>query len=1192
MRKIILSTMLSFLGFSAMAQVQQSNLPILLLNETVKPAEAPRSKAQIFNGLHFVIVQHPDLQLQKDFYGFHTFSYLPKKAAYAAVPQGQFAEAQKRLTQAGGSVLEINPRWKLSSKLFNDNYPDWAWLDGENMKIWLLHFPQLQTSQVVHTLAQNNIRVIDRKDDEQAVAVSFNPENIDQLTALPYVYYVQEMEDPGKPENFKSRNNHRVNTLQAPLGENIDGNGVKVGHGDDGDIGPHIDFKGRLAQGPRTRNSPPNSDHGDHVAGTIFGAGNLNPEGRGMAPGAEIYYQDYPRNLNSVDNNYTSLNVRITSSSYSNGCNAGYTNFTRQMDQDAFDNPELLHVFSAGNSNNNNCGYGAGDQWGNVTGGHKIGKNVIAVANLDDSDNINRSSSRGPASDGRIKPDVGAVGTQVFSTTSASGPNGYTVKTGTSMSCPGVSGTLAVLYEAYRQENNLQNPPNTLMKAILMNTTDDVGNKGPDFIHGYGRINARKAYELIKGAQYYHDSITSSSDSATFTINIPANLAQARFMIQWKDDPASTTAARALVNDLDMTVDSLQPWVLDPTANATNLNSPALRARDSLNNIEQVTLNNPAAGNVTVKVKAHNLPSGKMPFYLTYYFEKKEPVITYPSAGDPIVAGSIENIRWDAPRQHSSSFTLEYSADKISWNPIRSGIGNTNREFRWSPPSTLADDEVYVRISSNGDTNVTDPFAVMQVPFNLRIESSCPDSVTVAWDTVRGVDGYILYGLGAKYMDSVAFTTGNQISLPHTFTQEDWFSVSGVVNNRRGKRAIAVQRAKLQVENCNLEKDLAIEGTVPSEAQADCYDLNKMPVGLVLKNNGNNAVTQFDAAFKFNAQNFVVETLTDTIMPNQTKTVFFDSTISPNGISFNDLEYYVSLSADENRYNDSVKIEFRVYRGATLRPPFTEDFENQAPCGTASNCGATVCFLNDGWYNSTADDIDFRVNSGFTPSSGTGPTRDANPGTSAGRYAYLEASGGCDSAEALMLSPCVALDSVAKPYASFAYHMQGTDMGKLNVDVFDGNQWHNNVAPALSGNQGTAWQYQSFSLTPYVGKTIQVRFRGKTGDNFRSDVAIDDFSVIDSSAVGIEENNLFSRLSIFPNPTSGKVQVAINNNDAGYYTFTLRSVTGSLVQQSEHLIKNGSNTIALDMSDVPTGVYLLEIKGRNNATTTQRIMRK
>ena len=1192
MRRIFLYFTVAFTGICTLAQAQ-SNYPILLLNETVVPAKAEASQAQVFAGMHYAIVQHPKLQLQKDFHGFHTFSYLPKRSAFAAVPEAQFAEAKKKIIQAGGNVLEINPRWKLSKKLHNDDYPQWAWLDGDNMKIWLLHFPQLQTSQVINALAQKNIQVIDRKDAEQAVAVSFNPENIDQLTALPFVYHVQEMEDPGEPENFKSRNNHRVNTLQAPLAKNIDGSGITVGHGDDGDIGPHIDYKGRLTIAPGTRNSAPSSDHGDHVAGTIFGAGNLNPDGRGMAPGAENYYQDYPTNLNTVDNNYTNQNVRITNSSYSNGCNAGYTIFTRQMDRDAFDNPELLHIFSSGNSNFNNCGYGAGNQWGNVTGGHKIAKNVIAVANVDDDDQIANSSSRGPASDGRVKPDVAAVGTQVFSTTSATGPNGYNVKTGTSMSAPGVAGTLAVLYDAYSRENNNNLPVSTLMKNILMNTTDDLGNKGPDYIFGYGRVNARKAYEVIQNAQYHHDSLSSSSDSATFTINIPAGIAQARFMIQWKDDPASTAAARALVNDLDMTVDSLQPWVLDPTPNASNLNSPAVRARDSLNNTEQVTINNPASGNVTVKVKAHNLPSGKMPFYLTYYFEKDQPVVTYPSAGDPVEAGRIEAIRWDAPKQHSSTFTLEYSSDKNTWNPIRSGIGSTNRQFRWVPPATLADDEVYVRITSNGDTNVTDAFAVMQVPQNLRIESSCPDSVEIAWDTVRGVDGYIVYKLGAKYMDSVAFTTGNSVKMPQSFPNDEWFSVSGVLKNRRGKRAIAVQREALLVTNCStLENDLSIVNTIPEGAMADCYDLNSTAVGLVLRNNGNQMVTNFDAAFKFNLQNFVVESFTDTIMPNQQKTVFFDSTIAPNGISFNDLEFYVNLPQDDNRYNDSVAADFRVYQSVSIRPPFTEDFENQAPCATTSNCGATSCFLNAGWFNSTTDEIDFRINSGSTPSSGTGPNRDANPGSSLGKYAYLEASGGCDSAEANMLTPCIALDSSAKPYARFAYHMLGGAMGKLSVDVFDGEQWHNNVIPTIAGNQGSAWQHKSFSLIPFVGKTVQVRFRGKTGDGFRSDVSIDDFSVTDSSGIGIAENQLFDRLSIFPNPTSGEVKVAIDNNQQGYFTFTLRSVTGSLVHQSEYLVRDGSNTIALDLSDVPAGVYLLEIKDENNASTTKRIMRR
>ncbi|MDA7837047.1 S8 family serine peptidase, partial [Salibacteraceae bacterium] len=62
------------------------------------------------------------------------------------------------------------------------------------------------------------------------------------------------------------------------------------------------------------------------------------------------------------------------------------------------------------NSGTSNCGYGAGNVWGNITGGHKVGKNVIAVANLTSYDVVATSSSRGPAHDGRIKPDVSAKG--------------------------------------------------------------------------------------------------------------------------------------------------------------------------------------------------------------------------------------------------------------------------------------------------------------------------------------------------------------------------------------------------------------------------------------------------------------------------------------------------------------------------------------------------------------------------------------------------------------------------------------------------------------------------------------------------------------------------------------------------------------------------------------------------------------
>src|SRR4030095_945077 len=103
---------------------------------------------------------------------------------------------------------------------------------------------------------------------------------------------------------------------------------------------------------------------------------------------------------------------------------------------------------------------------------------------VDKEDKINGSSSGGPAKDGRLKPEICAVGTDVYSTQ----PNNtYGFNTGTSMACPGISGNFAMLIHAYRDLNGGSSPLSALIKATLMNTADDLGNAGPDYQYGYGR---------------------------------------------------------------------------------------------------------------------------------------------------------------------------------------------------------------------------------------------------------------------------------------------------------------------------------------------------------------------------------------------------------------------------------------------------------------------------------------------------------------------------------------------------------------------------------------------------------------------------------------------------------------------------------------------------------------------------------
>jgi subtilisin family serine protease len=104
----------------------------------------------------------------------------------------------------------------------------------------------------------------------------------------------------------------------------------------------------------------------------------------------------------------------------------------------------LMSVFSSGNSGGTNCGVNS--SFYQIAGGYKASKNCLAIGNLQNNDQIASSSSRGPAEDGRIKPDICAVGSSVYSTQPG---NTYASFSGTSMACPGVSGTLADLWQAY-----------------------------------------------------------------------------------------------------------------------------------------------------------------------------------------------------------------------------------------------------------------------------------------------------------------------------------------------------------------------------------------------------------------------------------------------------------------------------------------------------------------------------------------------------------------------------------------------------------------------------------------------------------------------------------------------------------------------------------------------------------------------
>lgn len=219
-------------------------------------------------------------------------------------------------------------------------------------------------------------------------------------------------------------------------------------------------------------------------------------------------------------------------------------------------------------------------------------------------------------------------------------------------------------------------------------------------------------------------------------------------------------------------------------------------------------------------------------------------------------------------------------------------------------------------------------------------------------------------------------------------------------------------------------------------------------------------------------------------------------------IQFNATGFYsITLTATNGAGSDLYsRTSYINVSSAASVLPISENWETAALCGTTADCGVTVCPLVNGWVNETngaEDNIDWRVDEGGTPSAGTGPSVDFNPGTSVGNYVYTEASS-CNGQTAHLVRPCIDLRTAIAPSLTFAYHMNGANMGQLHVDVLSQGIWNLDITPMLSGDQGTAWLTRTVDLTPFAGNVITLRFRGITGPGFDSDMALDDISIIDN----------------------------------------------------------------------------------------------
>lgn len=1044
--------------------------------------------------------------------GIDLLSYVPCNTYVATWPKGTDLNILDRL----GATAVIQPRGLVKRHLSirsASSVPEHALTGDGAVMVHATLYSADDRGALVERAEHLGWTIRDDGRPDHIVSLTIKPRDLARLADLPSVLFIEPVDPPSEPENLTGSTLARSNVISDPLGRAYDGSGIVIGHQDDGAIeNDHADWTNRVTHAA----GPSSGDHGDHIAGTLIGAGNRDPRGRGLAYGARLYYTSVYDIVNDMTARYTIDSVIITSTSYSNGCNAGYTSFAQQHDQQVLDLPGLMHVFSAGNSGFSNCGYGAGSGWGNVTGGHKQGKNVLAVANSTDEDVIAGSSSRGPAHDGRIKPDIAAKGTSVYSTTDLDA-SGYTFKTGTSMSCPMVAATLAQLYQAYRDINGVTDVPSDVLKCVLLNSADDIGTTGPDYTWGWGRVNALEAVRLLEDGNILIDQVDNGGANA-HTLTVPAGTDQVNVMVYWHDVTATVGASTALVNDLDMTItppggSALQPWVLDPTPNAANLAAPATTGTDRLNNVEQITIDNPSAGNHTIDISGFNVPFGPQRYVITWQFLRDDEItVTYPNGGEHFQPGLLEPdlIRWDALGD-AGSFTVELSTDGgTTWSTL-GVVPGTDRFVEWNPPTATSSDEVRVRVSRGSASDVSDGNAhLMAVPTGLSMTDNCPGEALFTWNSVSGADRYVVFELGTFYMEAIdTVTTNSAVVGGLTVGASNWYSVQAIhTNGAVSERAIAIEYTHTGTGTCH-PIDLTVTDLI-APGQSGCQFSTSEPVSIEVTSFGSNTVaagTSVTIGLRLDGGSVVSETISlpGALNTGQLAALPFTATIDLSGTGSYVLETWVTIPGDGNASNDTL-VSTIANDPAITTYPYNENFESWTICGNSNDCDLDCGpAVSNGWTQSTSDDQDWRVDNGSTASADTGPDRDHDPGTTTGKYIYTESSATCDLQVFDILTPCFDLTGLTNPEAEFYYHMYGLNMGTLELQVSDddGATW--TTLWSRTGEEQTAedapWQRAIANLSAYSGSVVILRFRGTTGSDYRSDMAIDAFRLFDNDCV-------------------------------------------------------------------------------------------
>ena len=451
--------------------------------------------------------------------------------------------------------------------------------------------------------------------------------------------------------------------------------------------------------------------------------------------------------------------------------------------------------------------------------------------------------------------------------------------------------------------------------------------------------------------------------------------------------------------------------------------------------------------------------------------------------------------------------------------------------------------------------------------------------------------------------NGVSNVVGSFVGPQQTSQTDNWIDTTALLQGYQGK-SLQIKFRGVNVSCCS--GDIAIDqisliDTVGIDLAIDsitspvssCGLGSNATVTVSISNKGLSSISNFPIAYVLNNGTPVVETVTSTILPGNSLSYSFTTTVNLQTVGNYSMTAYASIAGDGNLLNDTAT--------STIISGFAQLLDNNNTFYGNDFEGATNNWVTYGTNNS------WEIN---TPNSAyiTGPFN--------GNNAYVTSASGNHNANEVSYieTPCFDLSffNVADAFDLEFYMLYKSEAGEdqlwMEITTDNGGTW-SKVLPDVASinfyNNATDNVWEGFStggIGTYIpvintvtgiGGLSQVKFRfafNSNGSIQNDGFAIDDF-VIKTILTSTEANSIIAAdFSIFPNPTKDLVTIGFDNVKEGQYNLSIVDVKGQVFSNELFNVTSNNSKKVIDLSSVEKGVYFVRIVSGETSVTKKLIV--